>query len=99
MKPLALLLGAALLFASAARAEDPAPVTPLSDTLRFLGLVMQDGSISPDEKEEIVEFNAATGPMSDAALRRAATALALREAAEPIDTALLEAELEALLKG
>jgi len=64
MKPLALLLGAALLFASAARAEDPAPVTPLSDTLRFLGLVMQDGSISPDEKEEIVEFNAATGPMS-----------------------------------
>lgn len=49
--------------------------------------------------DEMAATVAATGPMSDAALRRAATALALREAAEPIDTALLEAELEALLKG
>ncbi len=49
--------------------------------------------------EEMAGTVAATGPMTDAALRRAAAALALREMAEPIDTALLEAELEALLKG
>lgn len=49
--------------------------------------------------EEMAGTIAAAGPMTDAALRRAAAALALREMAEPIDTALLEAELEALLKG
>jgi beta-N-acetylhexosaminidase len=49
--------------------------------------------------EEMAGAVAATGAMTDAALRRAAAALALREMAEPIDTALLEAELEALLKG
>ncbi|MCV2864723.1 glycoside hydrolase family 3 N-terminal domain-containing protein [Albidovulum sediminicola] len=49
--------------------------------------------------EEMAGTVDAAGGMSDEALRRAATALAARERPEPIDTALLEAELETLLKG
>lgn len=41
----------------------------------------------------------AAGRMSDAASRRAQAALAARIMPDPIDTALLEAEFEALLKG
>ncbi|MGB3313133.1 MAG: glycoside hydrolase family 3 N-terminal domain-containing protein [Albidovulum sp.] len=48
------------------------------------------------EAEEVV---AAAGRMSDAAARRAETALAARITPDSIDTALLEAEFEALLKG
>ena len=48
------------------------------------------------EAEEVV---AAAGQMGDAALRRAERALAARTAPDTIDSALLEAEFEALLKG
>jgi beta-N-acetylhexosaminidase len=48
---------------------------------------------------EMAATVAAAGTMSMAGLQRASRALARREPPEPIDTALLEAELEALLKG
>ncbi|MCV2868630.1 beta-hexosaminidase [Defluviimonas sp. WL0002] len=48
---------------------------------------------------EMAETVAAAGEMGDVALRRAATALAARTEPHPIDTTLLEAELETLLKG
>lgn len=50
----------------------------------------------PAEAEAVV---AAAGAMTASALARADAALARRQAPEPIDTALLEAELEALLQG
>jgi len=49
--------------------------------------------------EEMADTVAAAGALSDAGLARAAAALACRRDPEPIDTALLEAELGALLKG
>lgn len=48
---------------------------------------------------EMAATVAAAGPLSQAGQQRAGRALARRVTPEPIDTALLEAELEALLKG
>ncbi|MDI3337426.1 glycoside hydrolase family 3 N-terminal domain-containing protein [Defluviimonas aestuarii] len=50
-------------------------------------------------REEAEAVVAAAGRMSDAASRRAEAALAARITPDAIDTALLEAEFEALLKG
>ena len=55
------LICALLFLAAPAQAEGPAR-TPLGDTLRFLGLIMADGSISPEEKAEIEQLRTATGP-------------------------------------
>ncbi|SPH18331.1 Beta-hexosaminidase [Defluviimonas aquaemixtae] len=51
------------------------------------------------EMAEMEQVAAAAGPLSDAAHGRAEAALACRRDPDPVDTALLEAELEALLKG
>ena len=55
------LICALQLLASPAQAEGSAR-TPLGDTIRFLGLIMADGSISPEEKAEIEQLRTATGP-------------------------------------
>ena len=58
------LMAGLVILAGAAQAEEAAPPTPLSDTLRFLGLIMADGSISPEEKPLIEQLRTATGPMT-----------------------------------
>ena len=61
--PVTGLACAFLLLATPAQAQEVAPATPLSDTLRFLGLIMADGSISAEEKPLIEQLRTATGPM------------------------------------
>lgn len=48
---------------------------------------------------EMTEVATAAGPLGDAAAARGDAALRLRRDPDPVDSALLEAELEALLKG
>ena len=52
------------LLAAPASAEPEQPPTPLDDTLRFMGLVMKNGSISVEEKQLIDQFRIADTPVS-----------------------------------
>ena len=64
LKHIAGLICGSILLASPALAEEAAAPTPFSDSLRLLGLIMADGSISPEEKPLIEELRTATGPIT-----------------------------------